>query len=404
MDSSATGQTPAGKSMLAADMWAVFNFDDPNRRYQKFLQQAKPRFTHLLDGLLLYEDVVIPTQDFVSLTVVVGVLGERAVIDLLEAGDLRFVRLRGAFAYVGNGGGVLAYEMMDENKKPLPCFGDSEEVVAWALGGLNPTPKDPTLPKRVLAKTITIDANQIKEEVRRETYMDILNSPHLRNLFAIRNTDMNRLAGIQGNQVRCYGGPDADSWKGDEIDLVLNICAANVELRIAELAKCDDASTANSIGHLLKAKADRTLGDQVPFESLMQLKEVNNVPDVASAILDKPLGERSSALGEVMKVKRSRDGAAFRNWFHANCRDNPNDVARHYIEILKATPAVSKLPARIVRFLVTSGLGLNPPAGWVASAIDGFFVDRWFRGNSPKFFIENLKQTVKIERPERATP
>mgnify|MGYP001610257198 CR=1 FL=1 len=106
MDSSAASQTSAGKSMLAADMWAVFNFDDSNRRYQKFLQQGRPRFTHLLDGLLLYEDVVIPTQDFVSLTVLVGVLGEQAVIDLLEAGDLRFVRLRGAFAYVGNGGGV----------------------------------------------------------------------------------------------------------------------------------------------------------------------------------------------------------------------------------------------------------------------------------------------------------
>lgn len=166
MDSVAGNQISAGKSMFAGDMWAVFNFDDPNTRYQKFLQQGKPRFTHLLDGLLLYDEVVIPTQDFMSLTILIGVLGERAVIDLLEAGDLRFVRLRGAFAYVGNGGGVLAYEMMDKDKKPLACFAEEEDAVAWALGGLNPAPKDAALPKAVLAKTTTIDANQIQDKVR----------------------------------------------------------------------------------------------------------------------------------------------------------------------------------------------------------------------------------------------
>jgi hypothetical protein len=110
-------------------MWAVFNFADPNTRYQSFLQNGKPRFTHLLDGLLLYDQLVVPTQDFLSLTLLVGVLGERAVIELLEACDLRFIRLRGSISYIGNGGGLQPFEMLNDNRQPTACFADDADAV-----------------------------------------------------------------------------------------------------------------------------------------------------------------------------------------------------------------------------------------------------------------------------------
>ena len=301
-------------------MWAVFNFADPNTRYQLFLQNGKPRFTHLLDGFLLYNEIVVPTQDFMSLTLLVGVLGKRAVIDLLEGCDLRFIRLKGGISYVGNGGGLLPFEMLDDHQMATACFASDEDAIAWALGGLNPPATDPALVKAVLARTTTIDPNQMKDEVRDETYMDILRSRHLRDIFAIRNTNLARLAGIKDNEVRCYGGPDADSRKNDEIDIVLDICAANVELRLAQFAKCDDSSTANSVGHLLKAKVERIFGNEVPFESFVHLMELDGIPDIASVVLESEIDNRSSRLVDIIKLKRSKDGAEFRNWFHENCR------------------------------------------------------------------------------------
>ena len=61
-------------------------------------------------------------------------------------------------------------------------------------------------------------------------------------------------------------------------------------------------------------------------------------------------------------------------------------------------PTVNRLPARILRFLFTSAIGVVPIVGDIlgvgASAIDSLFVEKWFRGASPKFFIDHLKQTV----------
>ena len=381
-------------SMFAGDMWAVFNFDNPNARYQKFLQKANLRFSHLFDGLLLYDDVVVPTQDFLSLTILVGLLGQKVVLDLLEGGDLRFVRLKGALAYVGNGGGLQPYAIRDKGGKPDPSFADTEQAAIWALEGLEQTKIDPALPRVVSANTTVIDAAAIADHVRHETYMDVLNSGYLRSLLSIRNTDMDHLAGIAPNEVRCYGGPDDSSKRGDEIDIVLDICAANLELRLSERAGCDDASTAAAVGHLLRGKTERTLQGRVPFESLVRLMEINGVPNVAGFVLNEPLQERGAALQSIMQVKRSRDGKAFRGWFHANCRDNPDEVAAHYIEVLKRVPAISQTPARVVRFLVTSVLGLIPALGTLSSAVDSFFIERWLRGHSPKFFIEDLKQVA----------
>jgi len=61
--------------------------------------------------------------------------GARAVIDSLEAGDLRFVRLKGGISYVGNGGGLQTFTMLEENQRPTACFATDEDAIAWALGG-----------------------------------------------------------------------------------------------------------------------------------------------------------------------------------------------------------------------------------------------------------------------------
>src|SRR3989338_844782 len=144
-------------------MWAVFNYGDPNERYQRFLKRGHPAFKLLIDGVLLYDEIVIPTQDFMSLTILVGVLGERTVLDLLEAGCLRFLRLKGALSYIGNGGGIKAYDISSDEDQPLAFCAPIDTAVAWSLDGLSEKPKDPQLPRMVLQATEEVGIGSIVE-------------------------------------------------------------------------------------------------------------------------------------------------------------------------------------------------------------------------------------------------
>ena len=378
------------KAILAGDMWAHFDFGDPNARYQKFLSVGRPRFSRLLDSLVLYETVYIPTQDFMSASVLVGVLGDKAVIEMLEAGDIKFVRLRGALAYVGNGGGLLAYEIHAKEGEAHAPFADDEKALDWALSGLTTKP-DPLVHRLVLRNTKTIGIEKICELIKHETYRDILDSRHLRDAFAIRNTHLDRLVGVKPDQVRVAESYDS-AVVGDEIDTVLRISRANLELHLAMQTGCLDSTTGTPIGHLLRGKRERMQVEQKSFESYATLKELAEVPDLSLHVLDSPLELRHYRVADILGPKHTRDGGEFRTWFHANCRSDPREVAKRYIALLHQSQFVNTLPGKIIRFLVSTGAGfLGPVAGVMAGAGDSLFGD-FLRKSNPKFFIEDLRQ------------
>jgi hypothetical protein len=377
------------KKFLATDFSLIFNFDDPNSRYQKFLSRGREPFKRLIENLILYDSIVIPTQDFLSITVLVGVLGEDEVIELLKAKSIQFLRSKGALAYIGNGGGVQSYLIGGPNQ-PLEAFcAPMDEAIDWALNGLNPKPKSRALPNLIAESTTEFEISKVAKDVKHETYMDILKSPELRSYFAIRNTDMDRLEGINPNQVRVFGGRDGN-WSGDEIDTVMAITSANIELRMMEMTSADDTITENPIRVLLNAKATRTL-ERSSNESFTEFKEIAGLPDIGEVVLQKQI-----SLSKIVELSKSKDANKFREWFHVNCRKDTITTAKEYSNLLKHVPLVQKFPARTLRFILTNLAGFTHPAAGVgASVVDSFFIDGLLRGNSPKFFIEKLEKTVK---------
>jgi len=381
-------ELPWPPARLAADLWAVFNFGDPNDRYRKFLSRGRPSIKQLLESLLLHPQTFIPTEDYLSLSVLVGTLGERPVLDMLESGRVKFARLRGSLAYVGNGGGLHFYEI-GGSEQPNPHCAPVEEAIAWALSGLQIPLRDPALARLALQATQEVTGTSIDDSIRHETYMDVLKSPYLRNQFSLRNKDMNHLAGIGPKGIRIYGGPDVPAT-GDEIDTVLVLGMANIELRLADVVGAADLATASPVGHMLRAKVERAV-DRDAAESFGELREIADIPDVGEAIL-----ARNSSVGDVLKLAASSDGTAFREWFHNNCRKDTVATARAYSELLKEIPGVQSVPAKVLRFLVTTGIGLIPGAGAIAgpaaTALDSFVLERLVQGGSPKYFIEHLSQ------------
>ena len=152
------------RQLLAADMWPIAMFEIPKKRIDRFNDQARPAYKRLVEGLLLYDKVVIPTQDFLALTSLVSVLGERSVIDLFDAGAVRFVRFKGTLAYVGNGGGIKFCEMFnDENRRtPQPFCAPLEDAVDFALSGLAEKPKDRTLANLIVDATTEVNLQSVE--------------------------------------------------------------------------------------------------------------------------------------------------------------------------------------------------------------------------------------------------
>ncbi len=384
------------QKIFAANLWPIFNFGTIDDRFNKFLSRGRPAFKSLIENLILYEKILIPTHDFLSLSLLLTVLGEKAVLDMLETERISFLRLRGTLVYAGNGGGIQSMEEIrapegPDSGKPHIFCASIEETVQWAVSSFTDKQRDPLVAERIVESTQQIDIRTVVDEIRDETYQDVIKSPSLRNHFALRNTELTKLKGIEPNGIRIYGGIDGN-WIGDEIDILMSLAATNLELRLAQRVDILDSSTASPVGHLIKAKAERSLRNDDVNQSFAVLKEVADIPDLGEGVL-----EKQCTIEQLIKLSQTRDGELFREWFHQNCNENPLNIAREHTALLRDVPKIQSIPSKILRFIVTTGLGFVPfgsLVGGLASATDSFFIEKWLRGHSPKYFIDDVRQLV----------
>jgi hypothetical protein len=208
--------------------------------------------------------------------------------------------------------------------------------------------------------------------------------------------DPAKIPGLTSKDVRILGGQNATLATG-HAEIVLALATANLELRLMAEAVASDSATVTPIGHALRARELRAGTTQ---ESFARLRELADVPDVAEAVLTKHI-----SIEALTKLRESPAGYAFRTWFRKHCTGDSADVARAYIDLLSRVPPAQTVAAKILRYVVTTGLGFIPVVGGalgaVASAIDDFAVDRVAERFQPKFFIDELK-LLSFEVPKNA--
>lgn len=366
------------RRVLAAGSWVGFTYDTARERYDGFLQRARPAFKMLIESIIIHRHISVPTEDFLSLTALVGVLGESAVTELLERDVLDFVRVTGALACVGDGGGIVHINFPYSGNEPSAIGADLPDAIKWAL---SPFQTDPHLAKLAAAHSKEVDLFSLSETIAERTYADFIRLPYAKGL------DPKRLPGISGRQVQILGG-QAFQRVADPITALLSIASANLELELMAQTGSADANTSTPIGHTLKAREEEV---GLHGEKFSTLREIAEVPDVAEAVLEKRIN-----ISELLALHGSDAGADFREWFHENCSADPIATARAYVDLLKTIPIVQSLPAKIFRFIVTNALGfvpvIGPILGVVAGGIDTFAVEKIADLRGPKFFIEKLQQ------------
>lgn len=374
-------------SIFAGDMWPIWNFGDPNKRYQSFLSTAKPSFQNFIDNIILYDEIVVPTDDFLSLAALVGVLGVQPVINLFDAGVVRMVRTREALGYTGNGGGLISFGINGSDQIPRIAFADPAQTIEWALDGLNSVRKIEIihLTERVLNGLQETSFEKEFQSFRKETYSDVMGSKYLRDKFEL-NGNLSNLTAIESAGVRIYGGVVDAQNPDDQISSLLKIAHTNLEMRLANLSGCSDISTRNPIGHVLMGKQERRRHSIQC--GAFEIKELAGVPDLGTQILQRP-----QDLNKLLELRSSKSGIAFRKWFHEIGADIEGNFTKAYVELLQEKHVLQSSFARTMRLIITGGWALvEPVSGTTATVVDNFILNRFLDKKSPKFFLNNLKQ------------
>ena len=199
-------------------------------------------------------------------------LGEGVFDELVRNRAIVLARFDQWFGYGGNGAGIIFFQIKpNPNRANLGTafFKPIDEAIDIALSTTKPLadPKRKSeLTELLLENVIEVPLNKISDEVRDETYKDIVGSPYLRALMDLRNTgrSMSALRGLRANQLMyCHpnypGGPidPRGSVESPEIHAVLRVAFENFILGLGGHLEATEITGDDSTLSLLKAKGQR---------------------------------------------------------------------------------------------------------------------------------------------------
>lgn len=387
-------------TLLNSHLLLHFEMADPLERIQAIIHQRPAIKGALAERLFLYDTLTVPTTDFSILPVLVSWLGDSLLREMLDAGAIRFLRYRGSLGYAGNGNGLRLFRV-EKGDRPswepwqeaptADCQRAAEIWLARIFPGVTAKERE-ELVCSVVAHTEERDGlPDFDKRVAHETYMDALNSPSLRAFFGIRSTNLTRLYGIGPDQLRVFGPQRLRTYKNaDETDFLLGMAAVNFELYLAELAQADDVAFDPSIEQFLIGKAERAIRSFDLAQGFAHILTLNDLPDVPGAVASGQL-----TLAETWDIRNRRSALLFRRWFHEHVREEPERAVNEYVAALGRPGLINKLPAKVLRFVLTNAASLLGPAvGIAASAFDSFLLERIARGYSPKYLIDDLRDAI----------
>jgi hypothetical protein len=363
---------------------------------------ASPKcWARLANYILLYDQIVIPTGDLQILPVLRLVLGEDVFDNLIRNKGIVLARFDQWFAYVGNGGGLKLFRVSDNpntsHKGPvlgIPSFKPIDEAIDNILSITNPSSSPERrreLKNLLLDNVVNLPAANNSEELKNETYNDILNSEYLREFLCLRNAgrSLDHLVGIAPNHVMVFNPHiPHDPMYPLEIRSVLRVAFENFLLKIGGYCEVTEVTGDESTITILRAKGQRLGFSPDGNQAFVQIQQVSGVPDLGAAFASKQL-----SVTQLLDLRYSKHCQALRDWF---AQGSPSESAemtvRRYVESLGKPSWIDSIPMKMLRFGVTAAIGaIEPVSALVASVADNFLLSKWFPGKSPRLFMKHAK-------------
>jgi len=348
---------------VSSRLTAFWNVDGGH--LTRYLERKSVIIKSLCEDLILHDQILIPTQDYLTACGLIIVIGEKGFIELLERDKLKFIRTRGGIGFL-SGKGPAELGIFNINKNQHPSSSPIEQSADAGLKVIEDRIKEKKkLHELIVQNSFPIESSTILKAVKRESTQDLKCTNLWRPKYESKNPDSIVLPKRKGIEVRVIG-PGHDP-KINIKDALLTLTFYNSDLYLAEKFKCQDTSPFYPIGDLLDIKENRLLKNTGYSDKLWTLLEVNGVPDFSK--IDLMQGSDFSNLLNIATNKNAKD---FRNWFHENHELNEKEILREYIGVLKGVPWIKRLPSKTLRFVVTSGFGLVPVLGQIVSFFDSF--------------------------------
>jgi hypothetical protein len=387
------------ESILDNRLFIRLDFDHSLKSNSLFL--TTPQNRGLLGSqLLLYDSIVIPTLDFGIIPILINWFGLKTFEAILESSTLKYIRRNGMLGYAGNGVGLNTFTIQPGPNNKFEwweeaIFGEnSSKSIDLQLinqcSFINKTHRDNLLTKIMQCTDSFLYDNQtFMKNIVNESYRDILENTDLSKYVAEKENYRNRinlqkLASVAPNQMRVLG---QNGEIKDAADLVLRVSEINMEVLLATSAGNIDILTSEGSEKVLANKLKRFQVNESLLESFSNLIELNNIPDIGSAITNNVID-----LNSIWILRSKKNSTNFRKWLRDINPNNSRDLEKAYIAILGRESFSSSLPIKTIRLALTTLAGLIPPLGLAVSAVDCFFVDKWLNGYSPKLFFDDLSK------------
>lgn len=385
-------------SILDSGLWIRLDLDSSLKVNTFFLVNTDAR-AHFASQLLLYDKLIIPTKDFGIIPILISWMGLPTFRDALSHEAIAFVIPQELLGYAGNGNGISGFQIYPTAENPFSwnqatVFGPWQEAPELQLAHYCPfidRRERSRLIKQIAAASSPIewDNTTFMANVVNESYTDIISNPVLSD-FAFRHeppstqrVNLASLSGIAANEFRFFG---LDQIR-DGIDLVLRVAEINLEIMMAQRCSEADLGTSKGADNLLRAKIARMGGSSQLISSFQRLLELESIPDIRLAI---SAGDVS--VPEIWKLRKKRHARRFRKWLRQAETRDARELEKAYVASLGKSSVFSSLPARALRFSITTAASAaNPLLGALGGVVDSFFIDKWLGGYSPRLFLEDIR-------------
>jgi len=402
------------RKLLATDfsIWPMAVATQPTISDAVFYSQD--HWESLANYLLLYDQLIIPTGNFQIIPALRMMLGEDIFDELVLSNVISFVRYDHWICYGGNGKGLAFFQVAEgknENKNNvqrlgLGFFKKKDEAISIMLNVSNPdyTKKGKKfISNLLLDQTIDLNFGKISDDLKNDTYSDILGSKYLRNLFSRRRNivDLNRLPGVDDNQIKMLGLhlPEDNDKKSSEITFLLKVAVENFILGIGSFVEATDIVSDSDTLNVIKAKGQRfgcPIGGRDAFS---KIQDISGVPDIGLAFAKKQLSPRT-----LLDLRETPASQNFRNWLsQIDRRSSSKEIVERYVDSIGGASKKDQFSSKLMRFATMKVWEtIEPVSGNVASIVETFLLNKLYPNKCPDLFLKKAKSI--IAKPAIAPP
>ena len=151
---------------ISSRLTALFNPDGGHLK--RYIERKSTVTKSLCEDLLLHDQVLIPTQDYLTACGLILIVGEKGFIELLERGKLKFIRTRSGFGFI-SGKGPSEVAIFGDPRSQRPIDSPVEQSVSSGLEVIkNRIKEKEKLKKIIVENSFSVEWAEILKQVKKE--------------------------------------------------------------------------------------------------------------------------------------------------------------------------------------------------------------------------------------------